>query len=77
MSVRVKRRGAYAALLVLILAGLSTLYQACFGVWMTAYPFANASEWHPRILIQLATLVVIGLFCSGIVVWLFRTRHRR
>lgn len=75
MTGRVKLMGASVALFILTMGGLFTLYQVCFDVWMTAYPFANTSEWRTRLYLRLATIIVIGFFWSGIVAWLFR--HRR
>ncbi len=75
MTHRVKLMGVSAALFVLTMGGLFTLFQVCFDVWMTAYPFANTSEWRTRLYIRLGTVVVIGFLWSGIVAWLFR--HRR
>ena len=75
MTDRVKLWSASVALFILTMGGLFTLYQVCFDVWMTAYPFANASEWRTRLYIRLATIIVIGFLWSGIVAWLFR--HRR
>ena len=76
MAGRVKLWGASVMLLILTMGGLFTLYQVCFDVWMTAYPFVNTSEWRTRIFMRLATIIVIGFFWSGIVVWLFRHRRR-
>jgi len=75
MTYRVKLWGASVVLFILTAGGLFTLYQVCFDVWMTAYPFANTSEWRTRLYVRLATIIVIGFFWSSIVVWLFR--HRR
>lgn len=75
MTHGVKLIGASAALFVLTMGGLFTLYQVCFDVWMTAYPFANTSEWRSRLYLRIATIIVIGFLWSGIVAWLFR--HRR
>lgn len=72
---RTKVWGASVALFILTMGGLFTLFQVCFDVWMTAYPFANTSEWRARLYIRLATIIVIGFLWSGIVAWLFR--HRR
>jgi len=66
---------ARIALFILTMGGLFTLYQALFDIWMTAYPFANPSEWRMRLDLRLATIVVIGLIWSAIAAWLFR--HRR
>lgn len=75
MTSRVKLLGASIALFILTMGGLFTLFQMLFDVWMTAYPFSNASEWRMRLYIRLATLVVIGFLWSTLVAWLFR--HRR
>jgi antibiotic biosynthesis monooxygenase (ABM) superfamily enzyme len=68
---------ARVALVVLTLAGLVGLYQVLFAVWMTAYPFANLSEWRTRLCIRLATTIVIGLCWSVLAVWLYRQRRHR
>jgi hypothetical protein len=75
MTRRVKLLGAIATLFVLTMGGVYTLFQVCFDVWMTAYPFANASEWRMRLYIRLATIILIAFLWSGIVAWLFR--HNR
>jgi len=75
MTYRVKLWSASVVLFILTAGGLFTLYQVCFDVWMTAYPFANTSEWRTRLYVRLATIIVIGFFWSSIVAWLFR--HRR
>lgn len=76
MKDRVKLVGASVALFVLTIGGLFTLFQVLFDVWMTAYPFANTSEWRTRLCIRLVTIVVIGFVWSTIVVWLVRRRRR-
>jgi hypothetical protein len=75
MTDPMKLRSAIVMLLILTMGGLFTLYQVCFDVWMTAYPFVNTSEWRTRLYMRLATIIVIGFFWSGTVAWLFR--HRR
>jgi hypothetical protein len=75
MTHRVRLVGASVALFILTMGGLFSLYQVCFDVWMTAYPFSNSSEWRTRLYIRLATFIVIGFLWSVIVAWLFR--HRR
>jgi len=75
MTHRVQFLGASIALVTLTLAGLFTLYQALFDVWMTAYPFANTSLWRQRLYFRLATLFVIGMLAGGLAAWMFR--HRR
>lgn len=76
MTDRVKLMGASVALFILTMGGLFTLFQVLFDAWMTAYPFANTSEWRIRFFIRLATIVVIGVIWSAIVAWLFRRRRR-
>ncbi len=76
MASQAKVVGASVALFVLTMGGLFTLYQVLFDVWMTAYPFANTSEWRTRLYIRLATIIVIGFIWSAIVTWLFRQRRR-
>jgi len=75
MTRRAKLWSASVALFILTMGGLFTLFQVCFDVWMTAYPFANTNEWRTRLYVRLATIIVIGFLWSGIVAWLFR--HRR
>jgi hypothetical protein len=75
MARQTKVMGASVALFILTMGGLFTLYQVLFDIWMTAYPFANTTEWRTRLYIRLATIIVIGLIWSTIVAWLFR--HRR
>lgn len=76
MASQSKVLGASVMLFVLTMGGLFTLYQVLFDVWMTAYPFANTSEWRTRLYIRLATIIVIGFIWSTIVTWLFRQRRR-
>jgi len=68
---------ASIALVLLTLAGLISLYQVLFDVWMTAYPFASANEWHALLYIRLATAIVIGLLWSVLVGWLYRQRRQQ
>ena len=51
---------ARVGFVTLTLAGLVSLYQVLFDVWMTAYPFANAKEWQTRLYIRLITTIAIG-----------------
>jgi predicted lysophospholipase L1 biosynthesis ABC-type transport system permease subunit len=62
-------------LVILTLSGLFTVYEAMFAVWMTAYPYANASQWRPRVYLWLLTTIVIGVLCGVLVVWLVRRRR--
>jgi hypothetical protein len=76
MSPRVKLMSASMALFVLTMAGLLTLYQVLFDVWMTAYPFANTNEWRTRLYVRVATFILIGVFWSALVAWMVRQRRR-
>lgn len=76
MTSQAKVVGASVALFVLTMGGLFTLYQVLFDVWMTAYPFANPSEWRTRLYIRIATIILIGAIWTTIVTWLFRQRQR-
>ena len=75
MTDRMKLWSARVMLLILTMGGLFTLYQVCFDVWMTAYPFANANEWRTRFYIRLATTIVIALFWGVLAAWLYRQRR--
>ena len=67
---------AIIALVLLTLAGLVSLYQVAFDLWMTAYPFANANEWRTRLYYRLATAIVIGVLWSALAVWIYRLKRR-
>ncbi|NYF51385.1 hypothetical protein HDF12_001750 [Edaphobacter lichenicola] len=73
---RSKVKWASLSLVALSLAGLCSLYQVMFDVWMTAYPYANPTEWRARFYIRLTTTIVIGFLWSFVALWLFRQRHR-
>ncbi|HKR27869.1 MAG TPA: hypothetical protein VJS11_10445 [Acidobacteriaceae bacterium] len=68
---------ARVGFVTLTLAGLVSLYQVLFDVWMTAYPFANAKEWQTRLYIRLITTIAIGALWALLASWLYREhRHR-
>jgi ABC-type xylose transport system permease subunit len=71
---RPKMMWAGAALSILTVGGLVSLYQLMFAVWMTAYPFVNTNEWRRWFYIWLVTTVVIGLLWGTLAGWLFRHR---
>jgi len=75
MTRRLQVASASVALFILTIGGLFTLFQVCFDVWMTAYPFANTSEWRTRLLIRIVTFIVIGCVWSTLVAWMFRRRR--
>jgi hypothetical protein len=68
---------ARVALVVLTLAGLLSLYQVLFDVWMTAYPFANPNEARMRFYIRLITTIVIAVLWTAVAAWLYRQRRCR
>jgi hypothetical protein len=59
-------------LALLSLAGLFSLYQMLFGLWMTAYPFVNNDLWRVRVFLWLAATVLIGALWCGLLFWLVR-----
>ena len=63
-------------LILLTIAGLISLYQVAFDVWMTAYPYANAEIWKQRLWVRLITTAVIGALWVVTLAWLIRTRRR-
>ena len=64
------------AFALLTLGGLVSLYQVLFDLWMTAYPFATASEWRNRLYFRLAITIVIWLVWGILAVWSYRQRRR-
>jgi hypothetical protein len=76
MSDSAKKTVGAVLLILLTIAGLISLYQVAFDVWMTAYPYANADIWKQRLWIRLITTVVIGGLWIVILAWLIRTRRR-
>jgi hypothetical protein len=68
---------ARTALVLLTLGGLISLYQVLFDAWMTAYPFADASEWRARLCVRLATTIVIVVLWIVLAAWMKRQRHDR
>ena len=75
MSDSAKKNLAAVLLILLTVAGLISLYQVAFDVWMTAYPYANADVWRERLWVRLLTTVVIGAFWVVTLIWLIRTRR--
>lgn len=76
MSDSAKKKLAAVLLILLTVAGLISLYQVAFDVWMTAYPYANAQIWAQRLWVRLTTTVVIGTLWIFVVTWLIRVRRR-
>ena len=76
MSDSAKKTFGAVLLILLTIAGLISLYQVAFDVWMTAYPYANAELWKQRLWLRLITTVVIGALWVVILAWLIRLRRR-
>ena len=76
MSGLARKNFAAVLLILLTIAGLISLYQVAFDVWMTAYPYANTDVWKQRLCVRLITTVVIGALWIIVVVWLIRARRR-
>ncbi len=74
----VSQRSVWAGigLLVLTVAGMASVYQLLFSLWMTAYPFADIDFWRPHFYFRLAQTVLIGVFWTGLAVWKYRNRRR-
>lgn len=77
MSDSGKRNLAVVLLVLLTIAGLISVYQVCFDVWMTAYPYANPDIWKQRLWVRLSTTGAIGTFWILVISWLIRARRRR
>jgi hypothetical protein len=75
MSTR-KVLAAKLALGLLTVAALFDLYFASFDVWMTAYPFVDASVWRLRLYLKLAIVFVIAVLWFALAVWLFGQRRQ-
>jgi hypothetical protein len=75
MTTHFKKRWAIVLLCILTLAGLLSIYQTLFDLWMTAYPYATTGDWATRFYVRLATTIVIGVLWTTIVVWLVRQKH--
>ena len=76
MSHSGKKNVATVLLVLLTVAGLISVYQVCFDVWMTAYPYANPDVWRQRLWLRLITTVVIGALWIVALAWLVRVRRR-
>jgi len=66
--------GAAIGLIVLTLAGIVSVYQVLFSLWMTAYPMADINSWRPHLYLRLAQTLLIGLFWVGLAVWMIRMK---
>jgi len=74
--VRATRRIVSGAigLIVLTLAGIASVYQVLFSLWMTAYPMADINFWRPHLYLRLGQTLLIGLFWVGLAVWMVRMK---
>ena len=75
MAVR-KALAAKLALELLTVAALFDLYLVAFAVWMTAYPFVDASVWRLQLYFRLAIFVVIAVSWFVSALWMFRQRRQ-
>jgi hypothetical protein len=66
---------AALALFILTLAGILSIYQLLFAVWMTAYPYVNTAEWRTRFYVRLVITAGIGVLWSILAIWMFRRRR--
>lgn len=76
MSRSLKQTWAIATLALLTACGLISAYQTLFDLWMTAYPYVNASAWAARFYVRLATTLLIGIAWGAVATWLFRARRK-
>jgi len=76
MSDSAKKTLGMVLLMLLTVAGLISLYQVAFDVWMTAYPYANADIWKERLCVRLITTVMIGALWVVILAWLISVRRK-
>jgi len=74
--VRVNQRTVWAGigLTCLTVAGMVSVYQVLFSLWMTAYPYADINFWRPHFHLRLVQTVLIGVLWTALVVWMFRRR---
>lgn len=77
MKTSPKRTWVIVLVCLLTLCGLLSLYQTLFDLWMTAYPYADASVWARRVYLRLATTTVIAIVWVALIVWLWRQRRKK
>jgi small-conductance mechanosensitive channel len=76
MEPRARLAAAVAGFVALTLAGVVSLYQLLFALWMTAYPFADANEWRMRVYVRLViTIAIASCWCA--MALRFHRRRRR
>ena len=61
-------------LIFLTVAGMVSVYQVLFSLWMTAYPYADINFWRPHLYIRLAQTVIIAVLWGTLAVWILRKR---
>jgi hypothetical protein len=67
-----KKAPALAALVLLSVLGLLSVYQLLFDLWMTAYPYADERIWQGRLVIRVATTLVIATVWTALLVWFIK-----
>jgi hypothetical protein len=72
-----KRTWAIVLICLLTFGGLVSAYQTLFDLWMTAYPYADASVWAGRLYLRLATTIIIAILWTALAVWLWRQRRNK
>jgi hypothetical protein len=72
---KISRTLAKLAVCILPLAGLVSLYQTLFTLWMCAHPVYQSQEWQTRFYIRLSTTVVIVALWLFADIWLLRRRR--
>ena len=76
MSHSANKNLAVVLLVLLTVAGLISVYQVAFDVWMTAYPYGDANVWKQRLWLRLiTTVVIVALWIVGLA-WLIRVRRK-
>jgi len=65
-----------SCLVLLTLAGLLSMYEVLFSLWMTAYPMADINFWRQHLYFKLVQAVMVAIAWIVLAVWLFRARHR-
>jgi hypothetical protein len=64
-------------LVVLTIAGMVSVYQAMFSLWMTAFPFADINFWRPHFYFRLVQTAIVGVAWAALVLWMIRKKRLR
>lgn len=59
----------------LVAAGLISIYQTLFCLWMVAHPVYASPEWHTRLAIRSSTTVALGVLLTVLLARRYRRRH--